>query len=391
MAPFSPSRLQNPRLKAHRPSMLVLNKCYATRISNKFKTGTLRSLPMVADPGDILKGAMNKAKKQTPGSRITNGAEREKSRAMKQIQMLHSGLIGPLKRYMEGFPRLSRVHEFEHAMIILTIGDERYQSVLREVGELRKRMNEICKTYANRIKNSRKKQEVLDVMAEAFETVERVFTKHQSAIEKLKYNAIQLRKLPQVDLTEATIALVGAPNVGKSSLVRLLSSGEPEVNAYPFTTREIKMGHFYAEGRRHQLTDTPGLLLRAPDMRNNMENLTMATLSYLPTAVLFVFDLTGRCGTNVSEQLEIREELLLDFPGKKWIDVFTKADLIFNEDGSLQEEYIDKDAPVAIDRVPDALRVSSYTEVGLDVLKESMIQKTVRYRSELENEDQEGS
>lgn len=52
----------------------------------------------------------------------------------------------------------------------------------------------------------------------------------------------------------AQVALVGAPNVGKSSLVQLLSSGLPEVQNYPFTTRSIKMGHFYVESRRHQVT-----------------------------------------------------------------------------------------------------------------------------------------
>ena len=56
----------------------------------------------------------------------------------------------------------------------------------------------------------------------------------------------------------AQVALVGAPNVGKSSLVQLLSSGLPEVQNYPFTTRSIKMGHFYVEGRRHQVTGGAG-------------------------------------------------------------------------------------------------------------------------------------
>ena len=56
---------------------------------------------------------------------------------------------------------------------------------------------------------------------------------------------------------------MGAPNVGKSSLVQVLSSGLPEVCDYPFTTRTIKMGHFYVEGRRPQITDTPGLLNRS--------------------------------------------------------------------------------------------------------------------------------
>jgi nucleolar GTP-binding protein len=43
------------------------------------------------------------------------------------------------------------------------------------------------------------------------------------------------------------------PNVGKSSLVRVLSSGVPEVCNYPFTTRSIKMGRFYIDTKRHQV------------------------------------------------------------------------------------------------------------------------------------------
>jgi nucleolar GTP-binding protein len=64
---------------------------------------------------------------------------------------------------------------------------------------------------------------------------------------------------------------------------KVLSSGTPEVCDYPFTTRSIKMGHFYVDARKHQVTDTPGLLARPDCERNAMELLTLAALSYLPS------------------------------------------------------------------------------------------------------------
>lgn len=38
---------------------------------------------------------------------------------------------------------------------------------------------------------------------------------------------------------------VGAPNVGKSSIIRAVSTGTPEVNSYPFTTRGMSLGHMF--------------------------------------------------------------------------------------------------------------------------------------------------
>lgn len=55
-----------------------------------------------------------------------------------------------------------------------------------------------------------------------------------------------------------------------------------------------------------QVTDTPGLLDRPEGERNAMERLTLAALEHLPTAVLFVVDLTGECGTSVRDQWRIR-------------------------------------------------------------------------------------
>ena len=52
-------------------------------------------------------------------------------------------------------------------------------------------------------------------------------------------------------------ALVGAPNAGKSSLLRALTKATPEVGDFPFTTREPGPGMMAYEDIAFQLIDTP--------------------------------------------------------------------------------------------------------------------------------------
>jgi len=42
---------------------------------------------------------------------------------------------------------------------------------------------------------------------------------------------------------EFTVVVAGYPNVGKSSFIRLVSTAEPEIAAYPFTTKGVIVGH----------------------------------------------------------------------------------------------------------------------------------------------------
>jgi nucleolar GTP-binding protein len=62
----------------------------------------------------------------------------------------------------------------------------------------------------------------------------------------------------------------------------------------------VTIGHIVdaERGIRFQVMDTPGLLDRPIEERNEMEKLTFASMAHLPTAVMFVIDpsgLSGRC------------------------------------------------------------------------------------------------
>ncbi|KAI8107857.1 hypothetical protein M9435_002884 [Picochlorum sp. BPE23] len=351
--------------------------------------GGFQQLPMVSPSYEIIESALKRADRVGYNKKLKNEGARAKNRAARQLDTLMKELTKPLGKYENGFIHPDALHPFERALLSLSVGEDRYLHAVEGVVSLRKSVVGVAKGYAGRCSKSPTKKEALDLRDEGFSQVESTYKRYSYVVEELKEIAKSLRKLPVVDPDVTTVALVGAPNVGKSSLVQLLSSGLPEVQNYPFTTRSIKVGHFFVNTERYQVTDTPGLLHRADEDRNQMEMLTLASLQYLKTSVLFVMDLTGECGTTLYDQWRIREELLERFPEKQWIDVFSKADIL-EEELDRADELLAARTPIqsdidgrlcsgsltAVDMaclIPHAARVSSITGDGTDSLKERMI------------------
>jgi len=80
--------------------------------------------------------------------------------------------------------------------------------------------------------------------------------------------------------------LIGAPNAGKSALLRALTHAHPEVAPYPFTTRVPLPGMMPFEDVQVQLVDTP------PVAPNHTESY-LANLVHGADGVLLVLDVTA--------------------------------------------------------------------------------------------------
>ena len=133
----------------------------------------------------------------------------------------------------------------------------------------------------------------------------------------------------------ADVALVGFPNVGKSTLISVVSAAKPKIADYPFTTLAPNLGVVRVDDRTEfVMADIPGLVEGASDGRG----LGHRFLRHIERArvLCILVDLAPLDGVGPDEQLRILEtELgayrpeLLERPR---LVVGTKADLVDPDD-----------------------------------------------------------
>lgn len=137
-----------------------------------------------------------------------------------------------------------------------------------------------------------------------------------------------LSRLPSIDPTAKTILLCGFPNVGKSSFLNKITRADVEVQAYPFTTKSLYVGHTEFNYQNWQVIDTPGILDRPLEERNTIEMQSITALAHLRSVILYIVDFSEQCGYSIKQQLELYSSIKPLFVKKPVFIINNKIDVM---------------------------------------------------------------
>ncbi|GAB6880020.1 50S ribosome-binding GTPase [Halorubrum gandharaense] len=200
------------------------------------------------------------------------------------------------------------VDPFYYELADAIVDVDRLRQALSQVMWASRQIESIRDEYTTKVRNSdvdgarKHRKQAFARMADIMDQIE----------DDLRYigdSRDDLKNLPEIRMEEPAIVVAGYPNVGKSSFVNYVTRASNEIAEYPFTTKGVQIGHFERDHVRYQIIDTPGILDRPADERNDIESQAVSALDHLADVVLFVLDPSGDCGYPLESQLELRAEV----------------------------------------------------------------------------------
>ena len=315
-------------------------------------------IPTIPTAEEMLDKAFRRAKKAANKIRTSKIPRNLKSKRIEEarVKTASQNIQETFNNILDKVPDIESLHMFYQDYIDVVVGVDQMKKSLGAlnwaVGIIAKLENE----YVFKIRRSGPENSSR-IRKEAFGRISSVIHRIEDDLEFLDYAKIKLKNTPTIDFDAVTVVIAGFPNVGKSTLLRRMTSAEPKVADYPFTTKGIQIGHFERKWIKYQIIDTPGLLDRPVKDMNDIELRAMVALEYLAEVIIYIFDASETCGYSLESQYKLYEDInnLYNIP---MICIFNKIDLA--ENVKYRDEYINK--------VDDPLLITATEGVGVNDL-----------------------
>ena len=291
-----------------------------------------------------FKRAMKSSAQVSKNAPILIKAKRKES---KRIKVANEELIKRVQNIIKMVPIISELPDFYRELASILVDIDEFKLTLGKLHGILPILSNIERHHLRQLNKIEVPKEGDTLRRAAFGRISSVINKQNKNLEYLNTVRGDLRRIPSIDYTMPCVVVAGYPNVGKSSIVKNISTNKKiEVREYPFTTKKLIMGHIEIEGKfenfKIQIMDCPGILaLRAK--RNYIERQAILALRLISDLILYVFDPTPASGYSVDSQIELYKEVKLNFTKDGKIEiaiVFNKKDLASSSEIEYLEERL---------------------------------------------------
>ncbi len=245
-----------------------------------------------------------------------------------RLQMIADTIESKTSFARDLYKMLKNMHPFYKSLVFIEFDEDKVYKHLECVFKARRLAQNFYKKYRYILMAQEDRKSIKKKAAEARGRMLSPIKRCSRGLLYLKNLVVYISHLPGIDPSKPTIIVAGPPSAGKSSLVSSASRARIEVAEYPFTTKEIHVGHTMVEGTEIQLIDTPGLLDRRLEDRNEVELKAIAALQHLRGPVMFILDPTETATYPLAVQLDIAKEIRGIVKDKVIVYVISKIDMI---------------------------------------------------------------
>ncbi len=296
-----------------------------------------RKIPQVNSSKEILDKAFRRTKKVQITDR--DAYYRKKKEIIAKTEAFANTLSSTLEGYVKNFPSIDNLSEFYQEIIKIKIDMDKLKKSLGAIDWARKTCQMIYSKQSRFLRKSKELDFLKEKQNEIYGRMSSVVNQVKKDLAFLSNAQKILRKMPDIyDIP--TVVIAGYPNVGKSSILKCISRAKPDVAIYPFTTKQVFVGHIEKTEKykkiKYQVIDTPGLFDRPISKRNKIEQEAIAAIKYLADIIVFVIDPSETCGYSIKQQESLLAQLKEMFDKSFFIVVENKSDLKENKSKNIK-------------------------------------------------------
>ena len=287
-----------------------------------------RNIPLVLSADKLLELSFKSSRKIQINDR--NTLYKKKKTIIARTDSFSKSIISRLEQYVKKFPSIDNLSSFYQEIIDIKIDINKLKKSLGAIDWARKTCQMIYSTQSKSLQKSKNINFLMQKQKEIYGRISSVVKQINNDLLFLAKAQNVVKNFPEIQEI-FTVVIAGYPNVGKSSVLKRISSAKPKISQYPFTTKEIHVGHIERKEKyvkkRLQLIDTPGLLDRPVSKRNDIERQAIAALSNLADFIIFILDPTETCGYSLKDQLKLLSQIKKTFSDSIITIVENKSDI----------------------------------------------------------------